>query len=224
VRTPDNHGIPRPGPLPGTAIGLPDAAGDEDAEWAQYTAWLDREAAAGREPEPDPWVLDDAESWDPELDAPGLAGPAPADPVTADPGRPLFAQDGAADVMAPSPFLAALTEQAVSDLAGLSDNELVGVLRASQRQIAREQYKQVLAAAEFGRRRQAAFNDALARGVPAGCAAGGFPGEELRRFLVTRKGSRGRLRGGPARCARRPGGRRAARWGSGPASAASVPG
>ena len=78
-------------------------------------------------------------------------------------------------------------------MAGLSDSELVGVLRASQRQIAREQYKQVLAAAEFGRRRQAAFEAALARGVPAGCAAGGFPGEELAIELVISRGEAGHL-------------------------------
>jgi hypothetical protein len=166
---------------------------DADPEWAQYVAWVDREAAAGRVPEPDPWALDDVERWDleawvPELDAPSLAGPAPAGP-----GSPLFAEDGAADVMAPSPFLAALTEQAVTGLAGLSDSELVGVLRASRRQVAREQYKQVLAAAEFGRRRQATFEAALARGVPAGCAAGGFPGEELAAELVISRGEAGHL-------------------------------
>ena len=92
---------------------------------------------------------------------------------------PLFAEDAGADTLPPGPLLAALTEQAVCDVGRLSDEELVGVLRASQRLMAREQYKQVLAAAEFGRRRQAAFDDALRRGVPAGCAPGGFPGEEL---------------------------------------------
>ncbi len=147
---------------------------DADLEWAEYVAWADREAAAGRDPEPEPWVVDEREPWDPEPDdpesRPGACRRAPADP-----GRPLFAEDGAADVMPPVPFLAALTEQAVADVAGLSDNELVGVLRATQRQIAREQYKQVLAAAEFGRRRQAAFEDALARGVPGGLRAGRVP-------------------------------------------------
>jgi hypothetical protein len=105
----------------------------------------------------------------------------------------LFAQDGVADALPPSPFLAALTEQAVSDVVGLSDAELAGVLRATRRQIAREQYKQVLAAAEFGRRRQAAFTGALAAGVPAGCAAGGFPGEELAIEMVTSRAEAGHL-------------------------------
>jgi hypothetical protein len=181
MRNLDDHGGPRSGPVrDGAGDG---GQADTDAEWAEYVAWADREAAAGRVPEPEPWALEDVEPWDPELDAPGLAGP----------GRPLFAEDGAGDVMAPSPFLAALTEQAVADVTALSDNELVGVLRASRRQVAREQYKQVLAAAEFGRRRQAAFEGALARGVPAGCAAGGFPGEELAIELTVSRAEAGHL-------------------------------
>jgi hypothetical protein len=181
------------------------------------------ETGADREPEPEPWLLDDVEAWDSQAwdsqawdsqawdsqacDSEALdrepANPVPAGPTTAVPGlagpaagelgRPLFAQDGAADVMAPSPFLAALTEQAVADVAALSDSELVGVLRASQRLVAREQYKQVLAAAEFGRRRQATFEAALARGVPAGCSAGGFPGEELAAELSVTRGEAGHL-------------------------------
>jgi hypothetical protein len=127
-------------------------------------AWPDREAVAGRGLEPEPWASDEWELWDPEPGdpaGPALLGPATAGfvprPVAARPERPLFAEDGAADVMAPSPFLAALTEMASSDVAGLSDAEMVGVLRASQRLVAREQYKQVLATAEFGRRRRAGF-------------------------------------------------------------------
>jgi hypothetical protein len=196
----ENHESPCPGLLPGCAA-------DADVEWAQYSAWLDREAAAGREPEP--WDTGDDEPWDdPGRDDQGFAcpdfrGPVPAGPVAAGPApggsvpdgpaRPLFAQGGAADDMPPSPFLAALTEQAASDVAGLSDAELVGVLRASQRLVAREQYKQVLAAAEFGRRRRAAFEDALARGRPAGCAAGGFPGEELAVELTVTRGEAAHL-------------------------------
>ncbi len=208
---PKDHGPARPGLLPDGAAGRD--LEDADPEWAQYVAWADREAAAGRVPEPEPWVIDDVESWDleawdqepwdPEAWYPDLAvavppepvpaGPVPAGPVPAGPGRPLFAEGGAGDVMPPVPFLAALTEQAVAGVADLSDSELAGVLRASRRQVAREQYKQALAAAEFGRRRRAAFNDALARGVPAGCAAGGFPGEELAIELVITRGEAGHL-------------------------------
>ncbi len=39
----DSCESPRPGPLP-------DIAADADVEWAQYTAWLDREAPAGSAP------------------------------------------------------------------------------------------------------------------------------------------------------------------------------
>jgi hypothetical protein len=184
---PDDHGPLRPGSLPGGA----GAVDDGDLEWAQYVAWADLEVAAGRGPEPEPWDPGDGEPCEAEACDPG--GPGPAGPARAGAPRPLFAEGGAADVMAPSPFLAALTEQAVAGVAALSDSELVGVLRATQRQVAREQYKQALAAAEFGRRRHAAFSAALARGVPAGCAAGGFPGEELAMELVISRGEAGRL-------------------------------
>jgi len=180
----DNHGSSRPGPLPKVAA-------DPDTEWAEYVAWLDREAAAGREPEP--WPGEEAEPWDPEPYDPEPRDPDLDGQVPGGPGRPLFAEGGAADVMSPSPFLAALTEHAIADVHRLSDNELVGVLRASLRLVAREQYKQVLAAAEFGRRRQAAFAGALARGVPAGCAAGGFPGEELAAELTVTRAEAGHL-------------------------------
>lgn len=164
----DTDGPLRPGPyspVPHYPSQHPDAA-DDDMEWAEYVAWLDREADAGRAPEPGPWVSCDAEPWGPEPEGTDFTGL-------------WFAADGDADALPPGLALAALTEQAVSDVARLSDDELVGVLRATQRQMAREQYKQMLAAAEFGRRRQAAFNDAQRRGVPTGCAPGGFPGEEL---------------------------------------------
>jgi hypothetical protein len=104
--TTDNHGTPLPGLLPGCAV-------DADAEWAQYVAWLDREAAAGREPEP--WDPVDDEPWDgswpgdqgpadPDFRDPVPAGPVPAGhapggSVPAGRGRPLFAEDGAADVI-----------------------------------------------------------------------------------------------------------------------------
>ena len=165
----DDHESARPGLLPDGTVGR--GLDDADPEWAEYVAWADREAAAGRVPEPEPWVV--WEPWDPESDDPGAASSAYAASESAGspgdgPERSLFAEDGAGDVMAPVPFLAALTEQAVSDVSCLSDSELVGMLRASRRQVAREQYKQVLATAEFGRRRRAAFEDAQARGVPAG--------------------------------------------------------
>ena len=90
-----------------------------------------------------------------------------------------------ADALPPGQLLVGLTETATRDVDRLSDDELVGVLLATRRQIAREQYKQVLVIAEFGRRRQATFEDASRRGLPVGCRPGGFPGEELAMELVT---------------------------------------
>ena len=151
---------------------FPASAVDPDPEWTEYVAWVDQEIAAGRAQEPGP------EIWDPEAWAPG-------DPTPIAPVRPRFGQDDEADLLPPRPLLAGLTEEAVSDLGRLSDSELVGVLLATRRQIAREQYKQVLVTAEYARRRQGAFEDAAQRGVPVGCRPGGFPGDELAMELVT---------------------------------------
>jgi Domain of unknown function (DUF222) len=169
---PEVDPAPEVGPAPFPAPDFPASEVDPDPEWTAYVAWVDREIAAGRAQEPGP------EIWDPEAWAPG--DPAPIAPV-----RPRFGQDDEADLLPPRPLLAGLTEEAVSDLGRLSDSELVGVLQATRRQIAREQYKQVLVSAEYARRRQSAFEDAARRGVPVGCRPGGFPGDELAMELVT---------------------------------------
>ena len=148
-----------------------------DPEWEQYLAWVDREVAAGRDP-----------------DEPQRAFTADAGDDGAE-TRPTdvrwFAQDHEASLPPAGALLAGLTELATTDLGHLTDDELVGVLQATQRQVAREQYKQVLAAAEFGRRRRAEFEDAAARGLPAGCRPGGFPGEELAVELVVTRAEAG---------------------------------
>jgi hypothetical protein len=159
-------------PVDSSDVAAPDL-GDLDEEWAEYVAWLDRESEAGR-----PVGPVEPESCDQE-------------PWSASPWRPGFGQGSAADVLPPGPLLAGLTEEAVLSLDSLSDNELIGVLRATRRQVAREQYKQVLVTAEFGRRRRAAFEDAARRGVPVGCRPGGFPGEELAIELVTTRAEAG---------------------------------
>jgi hypothetical protein len=183
-----------PGPVPDDSP----SSGQADTEWAEYMAWLDR---AGGDSEPDGVV--DREAWTSGVDHRGWTAGADQGAWTAgvdhggwgaepeEPGPTLFAQDGVADVLPPVAFLAALTEQATDDLGRLSDNELIGVLRATCRQITREQYKQVLVIAEFGRRRQAAFVDAARRGIPLGCRPGGFPGEELAIELVTTRADAG---------------------------------
>ncbi|MGH3208153.1 MAG: DUF222 domain-containing protein [Trebonia sp.] len=101
------------------------------------------------------------------------------------PSAARFGQGDEADALPPGQLLVGLTETATRDVGRLSDDELVGVLQATRRQIAREQYKQVLVIAEFGRRRRATFEDAARRGLPVGCRSGGFPGEELAMELVT---------------------------------------
>jgi hypothetical protein len=95
-----------------------------------------------------------------------------------------FAQDAAAEVLPPGPVLAAMTEAAVTEVTRLSDEQLVGVLRAARRQENREAWKKALVIAEYARRRTAEFEAARARGVPVHCRPGQFPGEELAIELV----------------------------------------
>src|SRR3984957_13644279 len=158
------------GPLP---TDLPDL----DPEWAEYVAWVDRDMAGAIDGKPE--FLASGED-EPEEDLESWAS-----------WRPGFGQGGEADVLPPGPFLVGLTEEAVADLDRLSDSELTGVLQATRRQVAREQYKQVLVTAEFGRRRRAAFEDAAGRGIPVGCRPGGFPGEELAIELVSTRAEAG---------------------------------
>ena len=90
-----------------------------------------------------------------------------------------FGRDGYADALRPGPVLAALTARAAASAGSLTDDELVGVLRAARRLAGLAAYQQTVAIAEFARRRQAEFESAVAAGVPAGCRDGEFPGEEL---------------------------------------------
>ncbi|HEY1665222.1 MAG TPA: DUF222 domain-containing protein [Trebonia sp.] len=143
---------------------------DFDPDWAEYVAQVDRETAADDDGDLEHWA-----PWD-----------KPADPVESrDSWWARFGQGDEADALPPGQLLVGLTETATRDVDRLSDDELVGVLQATRRQIAREQYKQVLVIAEFGRRRQVTFEDASRRGLPVGCRPGGFPGEELAMELVT---------------------------------------
>ncbi len=82
-------------------------------------------------------------------------------------------------MLRPGPVLAALTARATAGAGSLTDDELVGVLRAGRRLAGLAAYQQTVAIAEFARRRQAQFEAAVAAGVPAGCRDGEFPGEEL---------------------------------------------
>jgi hypothetical protein len=164
---------------------MPEDDFDADAEMARWVADIE----AGRERIPEEWELDgsavslslgDACDLDPALLAAmlgpgGLGGQALG---------PAFGQDQAADALRPGPVLAALTEQAAADLAGLSDDELTGALRAAQRLETRAAYLQTLAVAEFGRRRTTQLEDAKARKVPPGRRPAEFAADELATELV----------------------------------------
>jgi hypothetical protein len=173
-------GVPGLGPVGGPS---PDPETDRgfDEDFDEWTAWLDREVAAGRDPVPPERVTEaegisvsvgHADGIDPGLLA-AICGP------DSDGLGSQFGQDAAADVLPPGPVLAALTEAAVADATRLSDSQLIGVLQAARRQENREAWKKALVIAEFARRRAAEFEAAAVAGAPVHCRPGQFPGEEL---------------------------------------------
>ena len=125
--------------------------------------------------------LGDATDLDPAL----LAAMCGADGLGGEALSAAFGQDKAADVLHPGPVLCALTEQAVSDLAALSDNQLAGALSAARRLENRAAYLQNVAIAEFARRREVEREEAKSRKVPLHCRPGQFPGDELMAELVS---------------------------------------
>ena len=173
----DERQHPGSGPFPD-----PDDDFDVDTDFDEFTAWLDREVAAGRNPIPPErptgqgisLSLGEDDGIDPDLLA-AVCGTGLG---------PQFGQATAADVLPPGPVLAALTETAVADVSRLSDGQLIGVLQAARRQENREAWKKSLVIAEFARRRTAEFEAAAARGVPVHCRPGQFPGEELAMELL----------------------------------------
>ncbi len=179
------HGFPGPSaPRTGSVL-----ATDDDFDLDEHLDWLIREIDEGRQrvpPEPaveGPAVsvsLGDAIDVDPALLAAmcgpdGLGGQAVSVP---------FGQDQAADTLRPGAVLAALNAQAVAERDSLTDDQLIGALRAALRLANHAAWQQTVVIAEFARRRQAQFEDAKARGVPVGCRAGEYPGEELAIELV----------------------------------------
>jgi hypothetical protein len=154
-----------------------------------HFAWLVGEVEAGRQqPPPESELqgpaislsLGDACDVNPEL----LAGMCGQDGLGGQAVSAAFGQDKAADVLRPGPVLAVLTAQRVCDPASLTDDELIGALRAARRLANHAEYQQTVVIAEFARRRQAQFEEARAAGKPVGCREGEFPGEELAIELV----------------------------------------
>jgi hypothetical protein len=113
----------------------PDAGLAEVAAWLAGDRWLDEDAGP-----PAGYVVED-----PELDGPGPAGPGPGgrapvevwkagrwDRSTGDGGG--FAAGGAGDYLPPGPVLAGLAgDRWAAGLGQLTDDELIGVLRAGRR-------------------------------------------------------------------------------------------
>jgi hypothetical protein len=196
----DERERPGSGPTPENMGdgGLPDPGLAPDPEWDAYVAWREREIAAGRvEKPPEPWEIEgpavslslgDAADLDPAMLA-AICGP---DGLGGDALGPQFGQDAAADVLRPSPVLAALTEQACADLSRLTDNQLIGALQAARRLENRAHYLQTRIIAEFARRRAEEFETAKARGVRVRCLAGEFPGVELASELLISGAEAGR--------------------------------
>ncbi len=161
---------------------------DDDFDDGHFE-WLVREIEAGRLlPPPESAIegpavsvsLGDACDVDPELLA-AVCGP---DGLGGRAALAAFGEDRAADALRPGPILAALTAQAVSGPACLTDDELIGTLQATRRLANLVSWQQTLVIAEFARRRQAQFEAAKAAGRPVGCRDGEFPGEELAMELV----------------------------------------
>jgi hypothetical protein len=159
---------------------------DLDADLDRWVADID----AGRRRIPEEWELEgpsvsislgDASDLDPALLA-ALCGP---DGLGGEALSAVFGEDKAADVLRPGPILSALTEQAVSGLTALSDDQLIGALSAARRLENRAAYLQAIAIAEFARRREVEREEAKSRKVPLHCRAGQFPGEELAEELVS---------------------------------------
>jgi hypothetical protein len=175
----------------GPWAGLPDAGDAADpsrspverdlgADICRWADDIDVEVArlldeCGPESPPASFGADDA----PDTGLAALAAMCGLNGLGGDAVSALFGQDQAADVLSAGPVLCALTEQAVSDLASLSDDQLTGALSAARRLENRAAYLRTVAIAEFARRREVEREEAKSRKVPLHCRPGQFPGEEL---------------------------------------------
>ncbi len=177
-------------PSADSALGPAGIRDEDDVELESHMARWAADIEAGRCRIPDESELEgpaisislgDACDLDPALLA-AMCGP---DGLGGTALSAAFGQDKAADVLRPGPVLAALTEQAVSDLATLSDDQLTGALSAARRLENRAAYLQTIVIAEFARRREVEREQAKSRKVPLHCRPGQFPGEELAEELVS---------------------------------------
>jgi hypothetical protein len=102
--------------------------------------------------EPDGWPLPAAEEDGPDGMGQGLYVTLPAEQVS----LPGFAQGGASDTMTPGPLLAAVVGAVTGEdgqgLAGLSDDQLMGIIAAARRLESRAAWTLLAAVAEFAAR------------------------------------------------------------------------
>jgi hypothetical protein len=111
----------------------------------------------GEEPDSSPMPpAAEGDGWDGDWDGPaeqGLYVCAPAEQLT----LAGFAQNGEADTMAPGPLLAMVVHTVTGEdgkgLSGCSDDQLMGIISAARRMVARAEWTQMAAIAEFARRR-----------------------------------------------------------------------
>ena len=83
------------------------------------------------------------------------------------------------DAPAPGPELAALLAEAVADLGQLDEGQLLGAGSAARRLAAHAGYLEMMAVAEFGRRRHEQLEASKARGDRVRSRDGEYPAEEL---------------------------------------------
>ena len=101
--------------------------------------------------------------------------PHPTAPGACRPGR----RSPGATGLAPGPGLAALLGEAVADLGRLDDAQLLGAGSAARRLAAHAGYLELMAVAEFARRREEQFEASKARGDRVRSRDGEYPAEEL---------------------------------------------
>ena len=173
---PEPQPEPRPEPADEDLAAAVDALTEadippDDADWAA----LD-DPDSGRPPELAGLSfaeIDDLAAAPPPVPEPGPAGCQPRDGTGLGAG---FADGGPLDVLAPGVVLAGCADDAHARLAGVSDDELIGVLRAWWRQTAWAQARALAAIAELARRRPADR-------TPPAPGPGQFPGK-LSEFLA----------------------------------------
>jgi hypothetical protein len=109
--------------------------------------------------EDDSWVIVDSDG-DRPAELAGVDGAELDEPLAAAPARPSgltagFAEGGVLDVLAPGVALAGFADDVHAGLGGLTDDELIGVLRAWRRQACWAQARELAVIAELARRRPA---------------------------------------------------------------------